>query len=192
MDQVSTGDATRDTRRSRMRSAARSRRTVAPDGFQTPAWLDRSFVLPLTKPEQNDVPEPRLHQDPFPQQSSHRRTRPQPDVTDPRVGGQDVEAPEMSAQSTPASDLDAPTPAFVRPPGDDIDFGAVIRRSDRSRSALRTAWASTALAGLVLIVYLLTTVPAVAVLAALCAAVAVTATVLRMRLMRAPVPRVNR
>ena len=98
----------------------------------------------------------------------------------------------MSAQSSPAGDLHSPAPAFVRPPSDDIDFSTVIRRADRSRSALRTAWVSTGVAGLVLIVFLLTAVPAIAVLAAVCAVVAVSATVVRMRLMRAPVPRVNR
>jgi hypothetical protein len=98
----------------------------------------------------------------------------------------------MSAEDNQAGDLSSPAPAFVRPPSDDIDFGTVIRRADRSRSALRTAWVSTSVAGLVLIAFLLTTVPALAVLAAVCAVVAVGATVVRMRLMRAPVPRMNR
>jgi len=44
----------------------------------------------------------------------------------------------------------------------------------------------------VLIAFLLTTVPALAVIAAVSAMVAVGATVVRMRLMRVPVPRVNR
>ena len=195
MDQVSTGDATSDTvgsRRSRMRSAARSRRKVAttvPDHFQTPAWLDRSFVLPLTKPEPTDVPEPRSHHDPVPHQSS--RQQPEPWTPTPPASAEDLGTPQVSDQPSPAGNLQA-SPAFVRPPSDDIDFGAVIRRADRSRSALRTAWVSTSVAGLVLIAFLLTTVPALAVLAAVCAVVAVGATVVRMRLMRAPVPRMNR
>ena len=97
----------------------------------------------------------------------------------------------MSGRNTPTGDVDS-APAFVRPPSDDIDFSIVIRRADRSRAALRTAWLSTGVAGLVLIAFLLTAVPAVAVLAALSAVVAVSATVVRMRLMRAPVPRVHR
>ena len=120
MDQLSTDDARHDnvsSRRSSMRSAARSRRRTiptVPDHFKTPAWLERSFVLPLTKPEQTDVPEPRPHRDPIPQQASARR---------------------MSAQSSPAGNPGSPAPAFVRPPSDEIDFGTVIRRADLSRSA---------------------------------------------------------
>ena len=97
----------------------------------------------------------------------------------------------MSAQSTPAGDLHR-EPAFVRPPSDDIDFSAVIRRADRSRAALRTAWLATGVAGLLLILFLLTSVPAIAALAAACAVVSVSATVVRLRLARAPVPRVGR
>jgi hypothetical protein len=96
----------------------------------------------------------------------------------------------MSTQTTTMSELDSPGPAFVRPPSDEIDFSAVIRRADLSRAALRTAWISMGVAGLVLIAFLLTAVPAIAVLAGLFALVAVSATVVRMRLMRAPVPRV--
>ena len=193
MDQVWTDDATResvDSRRSFMRTAARSRRKVAattPEHFQTPAWLDRSFVLPLTKPEQTDLPEPRPHHDAIPQQSM-----PQAELSTHRTGAEAVGTPGMSAEDNQTGDLPSPAPAFVRPPSDDIDFGTVIRRADRSRSALRTAWASTGVAGLVLIAFLLTTVPALAVIAAVSAMVAVGATVVRMRLMRAPVPRVNR
>jgi hypothetical protein len=193
MDQVWTDDATHegvDSRRSLMRTVARSRRKVAaptPEHFQTPAWLERSFVLPLTKPEQTDLPEPRPHHDPIPQQSM-----PRAELSTARVGAEGVGTPEMSAENNQAGDLPLPAPAFVRPPSDDIDFGTVIRRADRSRSALRTAWASTGVAGLVLIAFLLTTVPALAVIAAVSAMVAVGATVVRMRLMRAPVPRVNR
>ena len=172
MDHISTDDARRGgvgSRRSRMRSEARSRRQVAttvPDHFRTPVWLERSFVLPLTEPEPLDVPEQRQH--PVPQQQRRQQ------------------------MSTRGSSAGSPKPAYVRPPSDDIDFGTVVRRADRSRSALRTAWLSTGLSGLVLIAFLLTTVPAIAVLAAACAVVAVSATVVRMRLMRAPVPRVTR
>ncbi len=54
MDQVSAGKATRDgarTRRRRMREQARSQHAApspATDRYQTPEWLDRSFVLPLS------------------------------------------------------------------------------------------------------------------------------------------------
>ena len=177
MDQLSRDDARHDSvssRRSSMRSVARSRRGVTstlPDAFRTPAWLERSFVLPLTKPEQADAPGPRSHHDPIPQQA------------DPR---------QMSTQSSPAGNPGSPTPAFVRPPSDEIDFSTVIRRADLSRAALRTAWVSTGVAGLVLIAFLLTALPAVAAVAAVAAVVAVSATVVRIRLTRAPVPRVNR
>ncbi|MET0838031.1 MAG: hypothetical protein ABWY19_04565 [Marmoricola sp.] len=178
MDHFSTDDAAPDSagsRRSRMRSGARSRRTTAstvPDHFRTPTWLERSFVLPLTEPEPidgvADVPTPRPRQHRVPQQ------RPQ----------------QMSAQSSPG-DLHR-DPVFVRPPSDDIDFSAVIRRADRSRWALRTAWVSTGVAGVLLILFLLTSVPAIAALAALGAVVSVSATVVRLQLARAPVPRVQR
>ena len=191
MDQVSTDDAKQDgvdSRRSLMRTAARSRRKVpspVPDHFQTPAWLERSFVLPLTKPEQTDVPEPRPHRDAIPLQSRSG-------VSAPRDGAEPGGTAEMSAEGTPSGDLDPPAPAFVRPPSDDIDFRTVIRRADLGRSALRTAWVSTGVAGLALIAFLLTDVPAFAGLAAVCAVVAVGAAVVRLRMTRAPVPRVNR
>lgn len=212
MDQVSTGDETRSSvgsRRSRMRDVARSRRAAAPtvpDHFRTPAWLERSFVLPLTKPESSDVPKPRPHHEPVPQQSQPPRaesqpkqpqppsgpTQPEAEGSTPEVEPDDAESPAMNAPHETPADVAGSAPAFVRPPSDDIDFGTVIRRADQSRSALRVAWVSTAVAGLVLIVFLLTGVLAIAVLAALVAVVAVSATVVRMRLTRAPVPRVNK
>lgn len=43
-----------EVRRKRIRSQARDRRSsrpTEPGRFQTPEWLERSFVLPLTEPE---------------------------------------------------------------------------------------------------------------------------------------------
>ena len=59
MDHVSAGEATLNgvrSRRRRMRDQARSRHAGAAPGYQTPEWLERSFVLPLTQPEASDVP----------------------------------------------------------------------------------------------------------------------------------------
>src|SRR3954447_14312732 len=69
MDHFSARDAMRPgahSRRWRMRERARSQHAAppAPDSaparlpgrYQTPEWLDRSFVLPLTRPEATDGP----------------------------------------------------------------------------------------------------------------------------------------
>jgi len=83
-------------------------------------------------------------------------------------------------------------PGFVRPPSDDIDFAAVIRRSDLSRASLRAAWSAIAVGALAVIAFLLTQVLPIAVLAVVCGVVAIGAALLRLRLLRAPVPRLNR
>ena len=118
MDKASQGDTASDrahTRRKRMQSQARGRRrTTSPevDGFQAPEWLDRSFVLPLTRPEVSDVPSQSM-----PDHDSY---------SEPLV--HNSPAPKTHAE---------PTPAFVRPPSRDVDFARVIKRADRCRVANR-------------------------------------------------------
>jgi hypothetical protein len=169
MDQVAAGDTTSDVvraRRKRMRAEARGLRPAPKsDGFQTPQWLDRSFVLPLTVPEATDVPTQSVpHHDDF-------ENRP------------DAGVPEAAAQTEPS---------FVRPPTKEIDFARVIRRSDVSRTATRTAMASTGVAGLVLIAYLLTMSSIVLGMAISFALVSLVAIGVRVRLAIAPLPHLNR
>jgi len=173
MDKASKSDTTSVgtlARRKRMRSQARGLRpTDSPkvDGFQTPDWLERSFVLPLTRPEVTDVPSQSV-----PNHDSFTEPRPH-------------ERPE------PGTDADL-TPAFVRPPSEDVDFARVIKRADRSRAATRAAAASVALACLTLIGFLLTGSPIVLSVALLGAATAIGALVVRLSLSSAAIPHVKR
>jgi hypothetical protein len=170
MDHVSAGDTTSDevrARRKRMRTEARGLRSApVSDGFQTPQWLDRSFVLPLTVPEATDVPTQSVpHHDDF----------------------------ENHPDDSPVSGTAAtPDPSFVRPPTREIDFARVIRRSDLSRTATRAALASTGVAGLVLIAYLLTTSAVVLGMAISFGLVALVAVGVRIRLATAPIPHLDR
>lgn len=171
MDQVSAGDTSTEgvgARRERMRTAARGLRVTPPqpDAYQTPQWLDRSFVLPLTEPDMTDVPSQSVpHHDDF------------------RAGPVETPAVEPGAE---------PAPVFVRPATPDIDFARVIRRADLSRSTTRTAMAATALTGLLLIGYLLTSSPVVAGMAISFALVALGAVAVRVRLATAPIPHLDR
>jgi hypothetical protein len=151
-------------RRRRMRTQARGLRDGigAPPRrrYETPAWLDHSFVLPLTEPDLTDVPrQPTPHHD-------------DDEVTSPAV--------------EPAEAVRAP--AFERPPTPEIDFARVIRRSHLRRTATRTSVAATGLAGLVLIAYLLTLQPVVLAMAIFCALGAIAAGAVSVRLAFAPVP----
>ena len=171
MDQVPAGETSSDissdtvrARRGRMRAQARGRRPASPesDVFQTPQWLERSFVLPLTEPEVTDVPsQPVPHHDDF----EHDAT---PDAV-----------PEAKAE---------PEPAFVRPATPEIDFARVIKRSDVSRTASRAAVSATAAAGLVLILYLLVHSPVVLGMALSFALIALVAVAVRIRMATAPLP----
>ena len=180
MDHVSAGDATRQgagNRRRRMRDQARSQHTVqpaVPDRYQTPEWLERSFVLPLTEPEASDVPKD------VPSQSvpSHDDARHLPE---PRMGR------HLEAVLAPHS-----LSGFVRPPSSDIDFARVIRRSDLCRTMTRLHWATTGLACVALVLFLLAGSPLVLGAVIVLAAVAVGAFVVRLRLTRAPVPHLQR
>lgn len=171
MDQVSRNETPHEVvraRRKRMRATARGLRVAPPraDEYQTPAWLDRSFVLPLTEPEVNELPSQSVpHHDDY----------------------------EAQLDQTPAAAPEAdPTPAFVRPPTPEIDFARVIRRADLSRSATRTTIGATGITGLVLIGYLLTSSPVVLGMAISFALVALGAMVVRLRLAAAGIPHLDR
>jgi hypothetical protein len=166
MDQVSAGDTARDTvraRRTRMRESARGLHPGGArkaDSFQTPEWLDRSFVLPLREPEVTDVPsQPVPHHDDYEE--------------------------KVATSPGPASE---PAPVFVRPPTQEIDFARVIKRADLGRTATRAAMSSTGVAGLVLIVFLLTGSPVVLGMAIAFAMVAVVALGVRIRVATARIP----
>jgi hypothetical protein len=170
MDQVSTGGTSRDTvraRRKRMRTEARSlRRSAPPDRFETPEWLDRSFVLPLTEPEVSDVPSQSVpHHD-------------------------DFRAPHPAEVSTP--ETGTAERAFVRPPTPEIDFARVIRRSDLSRTASRAILGSTGLAGLSLIAFLLTSSQILLGMAIAFIVVTLVAVGVRLRLATASIPHLDR
>ena len=184
MDHVSARDARRQgahSRRWRMREQARSQHTaLAPgqapvsDRYQTPEWLDRSFVLPLTQPQASDVPSQavRRHDD-----------DPEPTPEAAMTSGLDAAVPEQAS---------GPAAPFVRPPSEDIDFARVIRRSDLTRTVTRLHWVATGLACLALVVYLLTGSTAMLGVVALFALGAVAAFGVRIWLNRAPVPHVQR
>lgn len=175
MDQVSAGDTARDgvrARRRRMRAGARAqRRTAGPeaDRFQTPQWLERSFVLPLTEPEVTDVPsQPMPHHD---------------DFAEARNSESAGFGPQSAEPSAPEPKL-----TFVRPPSQEIDFARVIRRSDLTRKATRMAMTCTGITGLALIAYLLTASPLVLAVTFVGAVVALVAMVVRVRMTTAPIP----
>lgn len=178
MDHVTARDATRlgaHHRRWRMRERARSRHLASSpvsDRYQTPEWLERSFVLPLTQPEGNDVPSQpvRGHDD------------------DPVPEGQATPRPEAAAARTPSLG----SAGFVRPPSEDVDFARVIRRADLSRQVTRLHWLATGLAGVALVVFLLVSSTVALVAVAALAVLAVGAFAVRLRLHRAPVPHVER
>ena len=173
MDNASQGGTTSDraarTRRKQMQSQARGLRPSTSrevDGFQAPEWLDRSFVLPLTRPEVTDVPS----------QS---------------VPDHDNYSEPLLHDSTPPETHAQPSPAFVRPPSRDVDFARVIKRADRSRAATRTAAAATAIACLALIGFLLTSSPIFLSVTVLAAVGALGAVVVRLSLSSAAIPHVK-
>ena len=170
MDQVSENGTSAEVvraRRKRMRATARGQRVASPraDEYQTPQWLDRSFVLPLSPPEVNGVPSQSVpHHD-------------------------DYDTGAVGATAEPETD---PAPPFVRPASPEIDFAKVIRRADLSRSATRTAMGATAVTGLVLIAYLLTSSPVVLGMTMSFGLVALVAIAVRIRLATAPIPHLDR
>ncbi|MEO7352463.1 MAG: hypothetical protein ABIR34_04080 [Marmoricola sp.] len=175
MDQVPAGETSSAVsshdvlaRRRRMRAQARGLRPAAPpesDVFQTPQWLERSFVLPLTEPERSDVPnQPVPHHDDYEDEP--------------------IDRPEPESE-------DESTPTFVRPPTREIDFARVINRADMSRTATRAALSSTAVTGVVLVVYLLVRSQIVLGMALSFAMIAVVAAGVRLRLATASIPHLD-
>ena len=178
MDQVSAGEATRDgarTRRRHMRDKARAQhggQSPVSDRYQTPQWLERSFVLPLTRPEVSEVPNQSV-----PRHDDAAYVAPQ------SRGMHDVLAPRHRAEHGPH---------FVRPPSDDIDFGRMIRRADLCRKAGRLSWATANLAGVALIVFLLLGSSVVLAVVIVCAVASVVSLVALFGLSRAPIARLQR
>ncbi len=170
MDRVSENDTSTEAaraRRKRMRATARGLRVVPPraDEFQTPEWLERSFVLPLTVPEVTGLPNQSV-----PHHDDH----------------------EAALAETPAVEPEVdPAPVFVRPATPEIDFAKVIRRADLGRTATRTAMGATAVTGLVLIGYLLTSSPVVLGMAISFGLVAAVAAAVRIRLSTAGIPHLD-
>ncbi len=176
MDQVWAGWATRDGARFRrrlMRHQARSQHaaeTPAPERHQTPEWLRRSFVLPLTDADPSDV-----------------ASGGPGDVPRQGVPHHDDDPPLDPPPAPPTAR--AP---FVRPPSDQVDFALVVHRADLCRTAGRLAWAGTGLAGLALIVFLLTSGAVALGATVLLALAALAAFTIRVRITRTPVPRLRR
>ena len=170
MEQMSAGDISTETlraRRMRMSAQARGLRPAYPKPakFQTPLWLDHSFVLPVTAPEAVGVPS-----------QSVPRHDDKPEPVETPVSEPSAEAP----------------PVFVRPPTSEVDFARVMKRSDFSRFSARTVIASGGMAGLALIGYLLISWPVVLGVAIAFGLVALAASGVRVRLAMAPIPYLDR
>lgn len=171
MDQVSADDTSTEAvraRREHMRVQARGRRRAAAprtDEYQTPEWLDRSFVLPLAAPKVSAVPS---------------QSVPRHDDYEAEI----VEAHAATAEGDAA-------PAFVRPASPEIDFARAIGRTDLGRTATRTAMGAAGITGLLLVVYLLTSSPVVLGMAISFALVALVAIGVRVRLATAAVPHLD-
>ena len=169
------------------RSLVRRPRPVEPDRYETPEWLDRSFVLPLTRPEGAEVP-------PEPSDPAPRAPRGLPSQGSPRHD--DL---ADAAETQPAAERPAHRPAgqpapgsFVRPETPEIDFVRVVRRSDLSRTAARVSWLALLLSGVALVALLVTgSGIALGALTVLVVA-SIGAGLTRAHLDRAPVPLVRR
>jgi len=196
MDHVSAGEAQREVvrdRRRHMREQARSHRAVpVSDRYQTPEWLERSFVLPLTKPEASDVTSHDVPSQPLPSHdddtAEHIRRV---------IDGYAEDRPDIPLQR-PVDPPVEPSPTelgaadFVRPPSQDVDFARVVRRADLCRRVTRLHWLATGLAGLALVLYLLMSSVLLLGLVIVLALVAVVTFAARVWLNRAPVPRLRR
>ncbi len=159
-------------RRRTLRAGVRAQRRAAdavPDRFQTPQWLERSFVLPLSDGEVTVVPsQPQPHHDDYP-------------------GAPSVQNHARDAEVDPTA-----APTYVRPPSEEIDFARIIKRSDLCRTANRAAIASIGFAGLALVAFLVTMDPAGLLVAIAFAVMAVVAAGVRVKLATAPVPHLER
>lgn len=147
---------------------AKRRAPTLPDQFQTPEWLERSFVLPLADRGVTVPSQSHPHHD---------------DFAETPVPGR----PTYTGEMNPAA-----TPTFVRPRSREIDFARMVKRSDRCRMATRAAVASIGLAGLAIVIFLLTMDPLPLETAIACTVLAVLAIGVRIRLGTAPVPHLER
>jgi len=162
-------DGVRVRRQQRLAHARAQRRAQAvPDQFQTPEWLERSFVLPLADRGVTVPSQSQPHHDDFSETPVSDR-------------------PAYAGEVNPAA-----TPTFVRPPSREIDFARIVKRSDHCRMATRAAVASTGLAGLAIVIFLLTMEPLPLEVAIACTVLAVLAIGVRVRLGTAPVPHLER
>jgi hypothetical protein len=162
-------DGVRARRKQRLAHVHAQRRAGAvPDQFQTPEWLERSFVLPLADRGVSVPSQSQPHHDDF------------------------HETPLSGRPAYAGNTKRAGNPTFVRPPSPEIDFARMVKRSDHCRRASRAAVASIGLAGLAIIIFLLTRDPVPLELAIACTVVAVLAVGVRARLGTAPVPHVER
>jgi hypothetical protein len=141
---------------------------AVPDQFQTPEWLERSFVLPLADRGVTVPSQSQPHHDDFTETPASER-------------------PAYAAEVSPAA-----TPTFVRPPSREIDFARMVKRADHCRTATRAAIASIGLAGLAIVIFLLTIDPLPLEVAIACTVLAVLAVGVRVRLGTAPVPHLER
>ncbi len=152
-------------RRGRMRADARASRRgtqTGTDYFETPAWLERSFVLPVSDSEVTDVPGQSVpHHDDFHQ---------------------------ARAQAAAESEAEMSAAGFVRPPSPHIDFARVIRRSDLCRRATRSAMLASGSTGVALTAYLLTAATPLMIIAIVCGFLTMIAIGVRARLNTASIP----
>ena len=178
------------------RSLARRPRPVEPDRYETPEWLDRSFVLPLTRPEDAGVPPaPREASDPAPEVPRSLPSQAWPrhdDLAAPDQTAPDQAAPEEAAPAAVTAPLETAPEVFVRPDQPEIDFARVVRRSDLSRATARIAWLALLLSGVALVAYLVTGAGFALGALSVLAVASIGAGVVRARLDRAPVPTVRR
>jgi len=180
MDPVPAGDTSSDTvraRRKRMRAQARALYPgTSPESevFQTPEWLDRSFVLPLTRPAATGLTR---------QEATGVPSQPTPHHDDDET--------QAGASTPEPAQAPEEAPTFVRPAIREIDFARVIRRSDLRRTSTRAVLLSTGLAGLVVIAYLLTSSPVVLGMAIAFILVAIVAVVVRLRCGTSSIPYVE-
>ena len=140
------------------------RRTAVSSGkrFETPAWLDHSFVLPVQEP----VDESAAGTMPVQQRPDHDDLVAQPAAT-------------------------VITTDFVRPASEEIDFVRVVKLADACRLARRTATYAVMVALLALTIFMLTRSSVVLPLLVIAAAGGVGAASVTLWLRRAPIPRVR-
>lgn len=160
MDQVS-NDRTRAgaDRRQRMRDEARAQGAVR---YQTPQWLERSFVLPVSGPSAT-----------------------------PEVPAQGLPEHDDLAAPTDLP-LMPPETKVPRLQAAEIDFARVIQRRDLSRRASHIAWATAGLTGVALILCLVMPTAALIAVVVGFAALCLVALTASLQLSHAPVPRVDR